>query len=919
MDHSIYESWKTLENVTISNNGEFIFYEINPQQGDGILCIYRVSDGFRDTIQRGYNAHFVGYTPFLAGKIKPPYLLTRAAKKEKMKKDEMPKDSLFIYNLQKEKVEKIADVTSFKIGKEEGNWIVYHHYPRKEEKDTTQEKETRNQFASIASKFNLADLVLFNPSENRSIRFENVASYEIGKMGDLIVFQQIAEDTLINSVVYAFDTKDENSSVIFNELGFIERITVSDTGSKTAFLHHSDSAAVSGYNLHYWEKDFKNSIILIDSTGLINHDGMGVSKYGKLFFSGKGDRLFFGRKEIPEEVPEDTLLDSEKPSVDVWSWTDQLLQPMQKKQLKKDKEKTFLTYINLKNNNIITLENEEVDEVRTMPDANGDYMLGLDFGKYDTALSWEGVRYSDIWLIRAETGERKMIRERHPSRVYLSPLGKYIVYYDPDRRQWYSYENSSGNILSLTENIPNPFYDEETDIPTWPQPYGLEGFTRKDEFVLIRDRYDLWKIDPSGKIEPENLTRGFGRNNQLRLRLIKFDPEEEFMDLEQAMYFFAQDEETKETGIGRVFPEIQSVPKMLVYGNHFYSNLEKARDKPVFLYTMSDFQSYGNLHLAGQMLSDPKQISDVNPQAENYLWGKVELVSWRSFDGKNLQGLLYTPENLDPDKKYPMLVYFYEQSSDRLYQHTIPSPSRSIINIPWCTSNGYLVFVPDIVYREGFPGQSAYDAIVSGTQSLLERYSFVDEDKIGLQGQSWGGYQVAWLVTRTNMFRAAMAGAPVSNMTSAYGGIRWGTGMSRMFQYERTQSRIGGTLWDRKDLYIENSPLFRVPSVETPLLIMHNDNDGAVPWYQGIEFFVALRRLGKPAWMLTYNNEEHNLRKWPNRIDLSIRMMQFFDHYLKDEPMPDWMKNGIPQLEKGNADGRKLLNSNNLTQDNTDN
>lgn len=909
MDHSIYESWKTLQNITISNNGEYIFYEVNPQEGDGVLCIYRVSDGFRDTIQRGYNATFIGHGHFLTGKIKPPLQLTRIAKREKKKKEEMPKDSLFIYNLEKTRIEKIADVTSYKTSKDEDDWIVYHHYHKKAEEDSTLEKDGEDKFAKIASKMKLADLVLVNPTVNRSIRFENVASYEIGKNGDLVAFQQLAEDTLVNSVVYAFDTEKENSVIIYEGKGFIERIAISDSGDKLAFLHHPDSAAISGYSLHYWQKNSRSSVILIDSTGLSGKTGMGVCKYGKVYFSGDGERLFFGRKEIPVKEPEDTLLDSEKPALDVWSWKDQVLQPMQKKQLKKERERTYLTYINLKNNDIIVLEDEEVDEVRTMPEGNGQYMLGLDYGRYDTALSWEGVRYADIWVIDAKNGERKRILDKHHSRVYLSPFGNFIVYYNPDQREWYSYIIASAKTIPITRNIRHPFYDEETDIPTWPQPYGLEGFTTDDEFVLLRDRYDLWKIDPSGIIEPENLTWGFGRKNNLRIRRIKLNEDEISIDLQKPIFFHAFDEETKETGFGKALPGINAEPNMLVYGDHFYSDLLKAKDKPVFLFTMADFRNYGDLYLTGEMLANPRKISDVNPQSDEYLWGNVELIEWRSFDGERLQGLLYTPENLDPLKEYPMLVYFYEKNSEQLFRHRIPSPSRSIINIPWCTSNGYVVFVPDIKYREGFPGQSAYDAIVSGTQSVLERYSFVNEEKIGIQGQSWGGYQVAWLVTRTNMFCAAMAGAPVSNMTSAYGGIRWATGMSRMFQYERTQSRIGGTLWDRTDLYIENSPLFRAPSVETPILIMHNDNDGAVPWYQGIEFFVALRRLEKPAWMLTYNNEEHNLRKWPNRIDLSIRMMQFFDHYLKDEPMPDWMKNGVPQLEKGKADGRRLLKS----------
>jgi dipeptidyl aminopeptidase/acylaminoacyl peptidase len=311
-----------------------------------------------------------------------------------------------------------------------------------------------------------------------------------------------------------------------------------------------------------------------------------------------------------------------------------------------------------------------------------------------------------------------------------------------------------------------------------------------------------------------------------------------------------------------------------------------------------------------------QKISNANPQAEEFYWGDPQLVRWTSYSGEELDGILITPEDFDSTKKYPMLIYFYEKSSNRLYRHSAPSPSRSTINFAWCASNGYVVFVPDIPYRDGYPGQSAYDAVVSGSLAMCDRYPFIDRDNVGIQGQSWGGYQVAWLVTRTNIFKAAMAGAPVSNMTSAYGGIRWGSGASRMMQYEEGQSRIGGTLWDKTELYLENSPLFRVPDIETPVLIMHNDNDGAVPWYQGIEFFVALRRLGKPAWMLSYNNEEHNLTKWPNRVDLSMRMMQFFDHYLKAAPIPEWMDKGIPAVEKGKKDGYGLSPNLNIPQNN---
>jgi len=251
-------------------------------------------------------------------------------------------------------------------------------------------------------------------------------------------------------------------------------------------------------------------------------------------------------------------------------------------------------------------------------------------------------------------------------------------------------------------------------------------------------------------------------------------------------------------------------------------------------------------------------------------------------------------------------VYFYEKMSNTLHRYRTPGPGRSSISIPFYVSRGYVVFIPDIHYRDGYPGESALNCLVPGVLNIVNR-GFIDAERIGVQGHSWGGYQAAFLITRTNIFAAVEAGAPVVNMTSAYGGIRWGSGRSRMFQYERSQSRLGGSLWDARPRYIENSPLFWADKIETPVLFIHNDDDGAVPWYQGIEFFVALRRLGKPAWMINYNGEPHGLRKYQNKKDWAIRMQQFFDHYLKGAPPPVWLAEGIPAVQKGKTLGLELV------------
>jgi dipeptidyl aminopeptidase/acylaminoacyl peptidase len=316
---------------------------------------------------------------------------------------------------------------------------------------------------------------------------------------------------------------------------------------------------------------------------------------------------------------------------------------------------------------------------------------------------------------------------------------------------------------------------------------------------------------------------------------------------------------------------------------------------------------YPDLYTHNGDFVSPKRISTSNPQQDQYVWPTVELINWNTSKGIELEGLVYKPEDFDPSKSYPLIIYFYELYSDRLHQHYVPKSTASIVFPTEYTSAGYVVFIPDIRYESGYPARSAYDCIMSGTDAVLKKYSNIDSTRMGLQGQSWGGYQTAQLITMTNRYAAAMAGAPVSNMFSAYGGIRWGSGINRQFQYEKAQSRIGFTIWEKPELYIENSPLFHVPNIQTPLLMMHNDMDGAVPWYQGIEMFTAMKRLDKPVWMLNYNEDDHNLTKEANKLDLSIRMRQFFDYYLQGMAAPKWLELGVPAIEKGVDYGLEIL------------
>ncbi len=572
---------------------------------------------------------------------------------------------------------------------------------------------------------------------------------------------------------------------------------------------------------------------------------------------------------------------------------------MQQKRLKQEKERGFVAVYDLANQRLTPLASREVATVAVDYKANPRYLLGESDDAYQVASSWDP-GHTDLYLIDTQTGSKQKIANNlMADETKLSPGGQYAYWYDQRDSLWRAYSVPARKLVDLTRGLPAKFFDEEHDSPSLPGSYGSAGWTKDDRYVWLYDRYDIWQLDPTGAEKPVNITAGWGRANKVRLRRSMLNPQDSLINPKADLWLTGFWESDKHWGILKEKNPAASdrTVAVLTQSNHRYASLQKAKNASTLTYLRGNFQEPNNLFVTDTTFKTPAQFTRINPQQDSVRWGSVELVHWLGTNGTKLEGLLYKPADFDPKKKYPMLVYYYERNSETMYDYKAPSPSRSTINMAYCVSNGYLVFVPDIVYTVGQPGPDAYDCVVPGVLSLLER-GFVDRDRIGLQGQSWGGYQTAYLITRTNLFRAAMAGAPVANMTSAYGGIRWGTGMSRMFQYEKTQSRIGGTLWEKPLNYIENSPLFAANKIETPLMMMHNDADGSVPWYQGIEMFTALRRLNKPVWMVTYNGEDHNLTMRHNMKDLSVRLYQFFDYYLKDAPMPAWMKEGRTAVEK---------------------
>jgi len=917
LGHEELVSWNRIRNTEISNDGNYVVYLLKAEEGNSMLKIYDAKKGIDTTFERSEGAKISYDNRYVIFKIKADWDSLRQMKREKVKKEDLPKDTLGIYDLQTQTLEKIANVKSFKIPEKWADWVVYHKEIEKPVRDTlaatvdTLEmvepdtlqtpKEKKKKKIKKEGKKTGTKLVMRNLKTGEEEVVKYVKEYILAKEGKRVLMNSTGKDSTFLEGVYAFDCAEATLVPIFTQKGEYKNLIFDEKGMQAAFHVNLDTTEmqVPPFGLVYWKNGFAQARIIADSTSKILEDNWRVSENKRPQFSKDGKQLYFGIAPLP--ILQDTaMLEEDIVNVEVWSYEDAVLHTQQNNRLKNEKKRTYQAVWHVKDNKFVQLGNDKMPEVRLGDEGNAPYVLSYDERPYFKQFSWEGVVRKDLYLIDNKTGQAKTVAKAFEGRTVFSPKAEFIYWYNELDTAWFAYEIKEEKLRQITDNKTVKFYNEIHDTPSQPWPYGIAGWTENDKYILINDRYDIWKVDPRGKEKAVKLTNG--RADKMRYRYVRLDREERNIDLNKNALLHLFDEKTK--GGGYASMNKKGEIKTLVFEENFrYSSRpRKAQNADKLIFSKENFQTFPNLNYTNLSIANPKQISDANPQQADYSWGSIELVNWTDLNGNILTGQLVKPENFDPTKQYPMLVNFYEKSSDRLHQYRTPLPGRSTINYPFYASKGYLIFNPDVPYRTGYPGESALNAVLSGVTSLIDE-GFVSREKIGVQGHSWGGYQVAYLINRTDIFACAESGAPVVNMFSAYGGIRWGSGMSRMFQYEHTQSRIGGTIWEYPLRYIENSPIFTLDKCNTPVLILHNDKDGAVPWYQGIEYFVGLRRLNKPAWMLNYNDEPHWPVKLQNRKDFNIRMQQYFDYYLMDAPMPRWMKRGVPAIEKGILQG----------------
>jgi len=599
-------------------------------------------------------------------------------------------------------------------------------------------------------------------------------------------------------------------------------------------------------------------------------------------------------KKLPKILPEDEI------KLDLWHYEDGLLQTMQAKRSNPATASLTVAY-HMDVDRAIVLGTPTHPRVSLLTD-DGSRALLTDSTPYEKQVTWDG-RYSDVYIVNTIDGSREKIIEGLRGRASTSTGGRYVIWFDHRDYDWHTYDVQNGTTRNLTSGIPVAFDREQDDRPEPHRAHGSSGWTENDAEVLLNDEFDIWAVSPAtGKFRC--VTDGLGRASGITFRRggpdlrpdAERDDNEKRRWLRNELWLRATNTNTYATGIYTDSIVGTNKPRKVVMKDAAIGGITRPRDADRLFMTFSRWDQAPDVWTTNLAFEGGKKLTDGCAIRRDVRWGSAELVNWRSDDGTELKGYVVKPDGFDPNKKYPMMVYFYERSSQGIHRFTSPSIGTSP-NAAYYVSNGYLWFVPDIVYTDGYPGESCEKCVVSGVQHLISK-GYVDKDRIGAAGHSWGGYQTAHLITRTDIFACVESGAPVVNMFSAYGGIRWGSGMSRQFQYEQTQSRIGGSIWEFPMRYWENSPLFHLDKVNTPVLILHNDKDGAVPWYQGIEFFVAMRRLNKEAYLFNYNGEDHGLRKRQNQRDWTRRMQEYFDHHLKGEQAPDWMRRGVPYHER---------------------
>ncbi|MFY9464906.1 MAG: prolyl oligopeptidase family serine peptidase [Sediminibacterium sp.] len=892
-----YGKWQTMGSGDLSPNGNWVAYQIMVQEDNDTLFVVNRTGNQVHKLAFAGNSEFSKDNKWIAYRIGLPF-----KEAEKLRDQNKPIEyKMGLLNLESGKQEIISNVNRFEFSRN-GQFLAAYLAPPKENKDK----------GSVLLLKNLAD------STTRTIG--NVTEYGFNKKSDLLAYIVESANTAGNSVEL-FNLKTYTLSVIASDTLRFSKLSWQKEGEGLSFLKAFKKDGYEEENAIVYSYTNLNRIPLPVLKAFDPGSAKGFPA-GKRIHTGTSPRLsddmsavFFGIKDWTVKAKKDdkkpadngkTKTDStqtgaavaaktaskpdEKPAaVDVWHWKDPEVQPRQKITYGADKESSLLSVWNTDNNSFYQLATAE--SPGALLTGNQQYAIIATDKKYKPSFKED---YSDYSLVNTKTGVAKLLYTQMLNGFFTgpksSPDGKYLYYFKD--KNWWIYQIATGRNINITEQIKTDFWNTRDDHPATKPPFGMGGWIKGDKEILLYDEYNVYGVQPDGK--------GFrkytaGEKEEIMFRVTRVEFEDPFLDDTKPIYLSAYGDKSKKFGYYKLE---KGKTGQLFFDNLMVSRLVKAKDANTFSYVKQDYDLSPELFVTDHFMGE-KKAAVTNPQQQNYYWGKSKLISFTNKLGKKMQGALYYPADYQPGKQYPMIVYIYEILSNGVHNYIAPGTRRAY-NTTNYTTNGYFIFQPDIVYETNEPGMGAANCVIPAVEEVLKT-GMIDANKVGIMGHSWGAYQTAFLVTQTDLFKAACAGAPLTDLISMSLSIYWNSGTPDQKIFETSQGRFDGPWYERTDAHIRNSPMFNASKIKAPLLVAFGDKDGAVDWHQGIEMYGTMRRMEKPHVMLVYADENHGLAKKENQIDYQQRQREWFDHYLLGKPAPKWITEGVSYLEKMKA------------------
>jgi dipeptidyl aminopeptidase/acylaminoacyl peptidase len=891
--------FREIKERAVSDNQQWLLYTAQPDFGDSTGYVRHLLSEREFSVERADRGQLNQNGSFALFRQQAPLLAREQAKNDKAKRDALAQNAILLNTATGEQ-QVFANIERFSFTGA-GNYALL--LARKaDSKDSSQ-------------LLKLLDLQSGEVSD-----LGQVTEFAIAKDSDLIalvvepaVIEQTASDKKAKNanpnqqVLVYFPAEQRSVALTEANTDVKQQLRFSPDGQQLVFFSaaKAETGQESAQQLWHWSaKNLASSDKNPARRLTVAQEGWLLSEKQAPEWRDDGQAILLGFRPLVARVAEVAALETDEQLFDltrlaagrklqVWHGQDPRIIPQQKAEYQQAQRRTAQALLWLDNSGLesgaeprLVPLSADIED-RLYPSQNPQAALLSNGRPYLQQLTWQG-RLHDVWHVNLHTGQRQQVFAGNPSyeRAHLSPSGRYALY--QQQGKLWLFDSTDGSKRQLAADLKVSWVDEKHDRPEPAAAYGVAGWLADESAVLVYDRFDIWQLGLNG--DNRNLTVN-GRDTHWRYRFEQTDTKAQAIAVNSSLLLQGFNEQSKQSGFYQLdlaTGELQT----LISGNQRYDFVEALEQQNAYLFTAQSFRQFPDLMLAKPDFSQTTQLTNVNPQQGNFVWGDSHLIDWFTADGERLQGVVLTPDGFNPAKRYPVLVYYYEQFSDRLFSYNQMRVNHRP-NFPFYLGQDYVVFLPDIRFRAGAPGPSATESLLPAIDRLIE-LGIADPKAIGLHGHSWSGYQTAFVITETDRFAAAVAGAPVANMTSAYSGIRWQTGLARQFQYETGQSRIGESMFDNLKPYIDNSPVFFADKVNTPLLIQFGDKDGAVPWEQGIELYLALRRLDKDVVMLQYEGEDHHLADFANKVDYSIKMLEFFNHYLKGEPAPLWWQQGQP-------------------------